>query len=97
MKTVSSAVSKDHAKQKVVFVVTDGLENSSVTSFYVRHGVRRIDPTKEMEKAESNHMIGNFGDASVDKVDERLKRIKLKEDSIWSRHEKRGCGPFFLP
>ena len=81
MKTVSSAVSKDHAKQKVVFVVTDGLENSSVTS-YVRHGVRRIDPTKEMEKAESNHMIGNFGDASVDKVDERLKRIERRLDLV---------------
>ena len=82
MKTVSSAVSKDHAKQKVVFVVTDSLENSSVTSFYVRHGVRRIDPTKEMEKAESNHMIGNFGGASVDKVDERLKRIERRLDLV---------------
>ncbi|MHB1301062.1 MAG: hypothetical protein ACYCY8_09385 [Burkholderiales bacterium] len=82
MKTVSSAVSKDPAKQKVVFVVTDSLENSSVTSFYVRHGVRRIDPTKEMEKAESNHVIGNFGGASVDKVDERLKRIERRLDLV---------------
>jgi len=65
LKTVSEAVAKDPAKQKVVFVVTDGLENSSVTSFYVRHGVRRIDPSKEMDKAEANHMIGNFGGASV--------------------------------
>ena len=65
LKTVSSAVAQDPAQQKVVFVVTDGLENSSVTSFYLNHGVRMIDPSKEMDKASANHMFGNFAGASV--------------------------------
>lgn len=65
LKSVAPAVAQDTAKQKIVFVVTDGLENSSVSSFYLHHGVRLIDPAKELAKAKSNSMLGNFGGASV--------------------------------
>lgn len=65
LKTISDAVAKDAAKQKVVFVVTDGLENSSITSFYSKNSVRLIDPAKELSKAKDNHMMGDFGGASV--------------------------------
>lgn len=65
IKTISEAVAKDPAKQKVVFIVTDGLENSSITSFYAHDNVRVIDPEKELAKAKANNMMGNFGDAQV--------------------------------
>ncbi|MDA8416726.1 MAG: hypothetical protein M0Z78_06635 [Betaproteobacteria bacterium] len=65
LKSISETVAKDSAKQKVVFVVTDGLENSSVTSFYAHDGVRLIDPETEIGKARANNMMGNFGGARV--------------------------------
>lgn len=65
LKSISGVVAKDPAKQKVVFVVTDGLENSSITSFYAHAGVRIIDPDKELGKAKSSHMMGDFGGADV--------------------------------
>ncbi len=65
MKTVSTAVAADPAKRKVVFVVTDGLENSSITSFYAHDSVRDIDPSAEMDKATAAQMFGNFGGASI--------------------------------
>ncbi len=65
LKTVSRVVQTDPAARKTVFVVTDGLENSTVTSFYARDAVRDIDPKVELAKAETAHMVGNFGRASV--------------------------------
>lgn len=65
LKTISDVVAHDTAKQKVVFVVTDGLENSSITSFYSKNSVKIIDAEKEMSVASSNNLIGNFGGAKV--------------------------------
>jgi hypothetical protein len=65
LKTVSKAIRTDPAQEKVVFVVTDGLENSSVTSFYMDNSVRNIDPSTEIAKAAAAHLFGNFGGASV--------------------------------
>jgi hypothetical protein len=65
LKTISEVVGRDAAKQKVVFVVTDGLENSSITSFYSKNSVRIIDAAKELSKAKSSDLIGDFGGARV--------------------------------
>lgn len=65
LKTVSSAIEADHAAKKVVFVVTDGLENSSISSFYSHNAVRKIDPKAELAKAKEAQVIGNFGGARV--------------------------------
>lgn len=65
MKVVSTAVSADPARYKTVFVVTDGLENSSITSFYANDAVRDIRPRSEMAKAAAAHMFGNFGGAWI--------------------------------
>ncbi|WP_215852681.1 hypothetical protein [Acidithiobacillus ferrooxidans] len=65
MKTVAPAIARDPAAQKVLFAITDGLENSSVTTFYGNGTVRVINPAVEMGKAIRNHLIGNFGGASV--------------------------------
>lgn len=65
LKTVSAAIRQDPAKDKIVFVATDGLENSSATSFYASGTVRDINPQAEFAKAKSNDMLGNFGGAKV--------------------------------
>ncbi len=65
LKTISTPVRTDPARQKVVFVITDGLENSSVTSFYAHGGVRNIDPKTELAKARRADEFGNFGGARI--------------------------------
>lgn len=65
LKTVSTAVRDDPAQKKLVFVVTDGLENSSVTSFYAHNAARNIDPKVELAKAAAAHEFGNFGGATI--------------------------------
>jgi hypothetical protein len=64
-KTVAAAIEADPARHKTVFAITDGLENSSVTSFYARGTVRDINPVAELAKAANSHMIGDFGGAAV--------------------------------
>ena len=65
LKNVSSSIAADPAKQKVLFVITDGLENSSISSFYNKTTVRVINPAEEIAKARQNNMFGNFGGAKV--------------------------------
>lgn len=65
LKELSSRVKTSRAKDKVVFVVSDMLENSSITTFYANKNVRVIDPTAEFKKAEAAQMIGDFGGARV--------------------------------
>jgi hypothetical protein len=65
LKTVSDAVAQDKAQHRVVFVVTDGLENSSVTSFYAHNTVRHINPVVELKKATDGNLFGDFGGARV--------------------------------
>lgn len=64
-KSVADAVAADPAQRKTVFAVTDGLENSTVTSFYARGAVRDINPAAELAKAAAAHMVGDFGGAKV--------------------------------
>jgi len=65
LKTVSSAIRKDPAKQKVLFLVSDSLENSAVMSFYHHHVVARVDTKKAIAKAQAANMLGDFGGAKV--------------------------------
>jgi hypothetical protein len=65
LKTVSRAVSQDPASDRVLILVSDGLENSSVTSFYRHRTLRDIDPAQEMTQSTANGLIGDFGDARV--------------------------------
>lgn len=65
LKDLSSLIKASHAKKKVVFLISDMLENSSVSSFYSRRGVRRISAERELAKAEKAGMIGDFGGAEI--------------------------------
>jgi len=62
---VSSAIAADPAPDKALFLASDGLENSAVTSFY-RHGaIREIDPAGELARAKAAGLTGDFGGATV--------------------------------
>lgn len=63
--TISKAVEASPAKRKVVIVATDGLENSSVESFYGRGTVRLINPDHELALAQKAGLLGDFGGARV--------------------------------
>lgn len=60
-----NAVKTSIAKQKTVFIVSDMLENSSITSFYYKNGVKKIDPVAEMKIVEANNMLADFGGANI--------------------------------
>jgi hypothetical protein len=64
-KSVAETVAADSVRHKTLFAVTDGLENSTVTSFYARGSVRDINPAAELTKAASSHMVSDFGGAKV--------------------------------
>lgn len=50
---------------KVLLLVTDGLENSGVTSFYARGGIRDIDPQGELRRVQAAHMLADLAGAKV--------------------------------
>lgn len=55
----------DPAGRKVVLIASDMLENSAVTSFYRKGGVRQIVPAAELAKVRAAGMLGDFGGAEV--------------------------------
>lgn len=67
LKAMSARVRKSPAKEKIVLVASDMLENSSVSSFYASNGtaVRQIDAAKELKLAADNELFGDFGGAKV--------------------------------
>ena len=65
LKELSSRVKQSTAKDKIVFLVSDMLEYSGISSFYANKNLRAIDPTVEMEKARNAQVLGDFGDARV--------------------------------
>lgn len=67
LKSMSSRVKRSPAREKIVLVVSDMLENSSVTSFYDGKGtaVRQIDAAKELKLVADNDLFGDFGGARV--------------------------------
>lgn len=65
LKELSARVKQSSARDKIVFVVSDMLENSGISSFYASKNVRAIDPAAELKKAQDAKMIGDFGGARV--------------------------------
>jgi hypothetical protein len=64
-KSLSERVKESSARDKVVFIISDMLENSSISSFYAGKNVRNIDPAKELKAAHAAKTIGDFGGARV--------------------------------
>lgn len=67
LKSIATRVRKSTAREKVVLIASDMLENSSITSFYDGKGtaVRQINAAKELKLAGDNDMFGDFGGAKV--------------------------------
>lgn len=65
LKDIAAKVRQSPANEKVVLLVSDMLENSSVTSFYANQAVRKIDPVHELQQIESNKLISDFGGARI--------------------------------
>lgn len=65
LKDISGKVRQSQATEKVVLLVSDMLENSSVSSFYASQSVRRIEPERVMKLATDSQLIGNFSDARI--------------------------------
>jgi hypothetical protein len=65
LKDIAGKVRQSQAKEKVVLLVSDMLENSSITSFYTSQVVRKIDPAKELGLAQDNQLMADFADARV--------------------------------
>lgn len=67
IKAISAMVQQSPTRNKVVLIVSDMLENSSVANFYAEQGraVRKIDSIKEMRTIEENQMLADFGGARV--------------------------------
>lgn len=65
LKDISAKVRQSPATEKVVLLVSDMLENSSVTSFYASQAVRKIDPVQELQLTTSQQFIADFGGARV--------------------------------
>lgn len=65
LKEISDRVRQSPAKDKVVLVVSDMLENSGISSFYEKRNVRMLDVPAELRKAEMAKQVGDFGGARV--------------------------------
>lgn len=62
---VSRLVKNSTIPKKIVLIVSDMLENSTVSSFYTNGNVRRIDPVKEMNIVAKEKMFGDFVGANI--------------------------------
>jgi hypothetical protein len=65
LREVSAIVKQSTAPRRIVLIVSDMLENSTISTFYENNRVRKIDSAKEMDVVEQNNAIGDFGGASV--------------------------------
>lgn len=65
VKELAERVRQSSAKKKTVFLVSDMLENSSISSFYASGNVRVIDAEKELKRIEAARMFADFGGARV--------------------------------
>jgi hypothetical protein len=65
LKDLSDRVRNSPAQDRVVFLVSDMLENSSISSFYSHNAVRKIDPAIELKKVADSSLFGDFGGARV--------------------------------
>ncbi len=65
LKQIGEAWKQSAATDKVMFIVSDMLENSDYTSFYQNNQIRKIDPAKEMQKVSTANLQANLQDVRV--------------------------------
>lgn len=62
---LSKVIRNEPAASKYVLIFSDMLEHSSISSFYAKSAVRKVDVAKEIAKIEQADMFGDFGGAKV--------------------------------
>ncbi len=65
LKQIARQVAAEAAKERVVLLVSDGLENSDITTFYRRGKIRKISPSKEIGKLRRQGLMPNWHGAKV--------------------------------
>lgn len=65
VKEMSARVKQSSASSKIIFLVSDMLENSGVSSFYANRNVRLLNTNAELQKAASAGMLADLGGARV--------------------------------
>jgi len=60
-----SKIGVQPAKHKIVLMVSDMLENSSLSNFYKVLNTEAFSADKEFKNIQKNRMIGNFGKANI--------------------------------
>lgn len=65
VKEMSARIKQSPASSKVLFLVSDMLENSAVSSFYANRNVRQLNPGAELQKATSASMLADLDGARV--------------------------------
>lgn len=67
LKSISGVIKQSQAREKIVLVVSDMLENSSVANFYTDQGksVRNVVAVRELKSVEDNQLLADFGGARV--------------------------------
>ncbi|ELM3616230.1 hypothetical protein RYR54_001870 [Aeromonas sobria] len=65
LKQIGDAWKHSASAEKVMFIVSDMLENSDYTSFYKNNQIRQIDPSKEMEKVTAANLKASLQDVRV--------------------------------
>jgi len=58
-------IKPSNASQKSVLLVSDMIEHSSITSFYSKGSLKKVDANKELSKIKSSGYLANFSGANV--------------------------------
>ncbi|WP_286997617.1 MULTISPECIES: hypothetical protein [Comamonas] len=65
VKEMSARINQSPAPSKILFLVSDMLENSGVSSFYANRNVRSLNANTELQKAASAGMLADLAGARV--------------------------------
>lgn len=68
LKEISKRVRNSKAKKQIIFLVSDMLENSSISSFYEKQNVRTIKVNEELNKVKNEFLFSDFGNDKQVKV-----------------------------
>ena len=60
-----NVISQVEAKEKIVILASDMLENSTITSFYAKGATRLIQPETELNKIEKSNLFSNFDNSKI--------------------------------
>ena len=94
-------IARDDAKEKIVLLISDGLENSGVLSFYAKKLVKPIDAHKQIIKLRRKGLIGYWKNTKVymyglglmpDKKHYSKPENILKLKRFWERYFVEGGG-----